>query len=143
MLPSLKTRNAWPSLVEEFFNGDIFPRFFDAETRKSLPAVNIIESKDDYRIELAAPGLHKDDFKINLENNVLTVSSEKEENREKEEDKVMRKEFSYYSFSRSFTLPQTVNADKISASHKDGVLQISIPKREEAKEKPVREIKIS
>jgi HSP20 family protein len=144
MLPSLRTRStAWPSLVEEFFNGDIFPRFFDGDTRYSLPAVNIIEGKDDYRIEVAAPGLNKEDFKINLDNNVLTVSSEREENQQNEENKVMRKEFSYYSFSRSFTLPGTVNAEKIIASHKDGILQISIPKKEEAKQKPAREIKIS
>jgi HSP20 family protein len=144
MLPSLKTRTtAWPSLVEEFFNGDIFPRFFDGDNRHSLPAVNIIEGKDDYKIEVAAPGLNKEDFKINLDNNVLTVSSEKEERDESNENKVMRKEFSYYSFSRSFTLPGTVNAEKIMASHKDGILSIVIPKKEEAKQKPVREIKIS
>lgn len=143
MLPSLRTRTAWPNLVEEFFNGDLFPRFFDNETRQSLPAVNIIEGKDDYRIDVAAPGLNKEDFKINLENNVLTVSSEKEEKQEEKDEKVMRKEFSYYSFSRSFTLPQTVNADKIKAMHKDGILQVIIPKKEEAKEKPSREIRIS
>jgi HSP20 family protein len=142
MLPSLRTRAAWPNLVEEFFNGDLFPRFLDAESKQSLPAVNIIESKDDYRIDVAAPGLNKEDFKVNLENNVLTVSSEKEEKQE-EDGKVMRKEFSYYSFSRSFTLPLTVNAEKIRATHKDGILQVIIPKKEEAKEKPSREIKIS
>jgi len=142
MLPSLRTRTAWPNLVEEFFNGDLFPRFMDAESKQSLPAVNIIESKEDYRIDVAAPGLNKEDFKVNLENNVLTVSSEKEEKQE-EDGKVMRKEFSYYSFSRSFTLPLTVNAEKIRATHKDGILQVIIPKKEEAKEKPSREIKIS
>ena len=143
MLPSLKTSNAWPSLVEEFFNNDVFPRFFESESRRSLPAVNIVESKDDYRIELAAPGLNKEDFKINLDNRVLTVSSEKEEKQESDGDKVMRKEFSYYSFSRSFTLPETVNAEKITANHKDGILHIMIPKRDEAKVKPSRDIKIS
>lgn len=143
MLPSLRTRTAWPSLVEEFFNGDLFPRFMDTENRYTLPAVNIIESKEDYRIEVAAPGLNKEDFKIHLENNVLTVSSEKEEQQEEKDEKVMRKEFSYYSFSRSFTLPQTVNPDKIRASHKDGILQVVIPKKEEAREKPSREIRIS
>ena len=82
MLPSLRTRTAWPNLVEEFLNGNLFPGFMDNETRHTLPAVNIIESKDDYRIEVAAPGLNKEDFKVNLENNVLTVSSEKEEKNE-------------------------------------------------------------
>jgi HSP20 family protein len=143
MLPLLKTRTAWPNLVEEFFNGEILPRFYENETRRSLPAVNIVEGKNDYKIELAAPGLQKEDFRLNLENNVLTVSSEKEEKSESNDEKVMRKEFSYYSFTRSFTLPGTVNADKISASHKDGVLHIMIPKKDEAKEKPSRDIKIS
>ena len=143
MLPSLRTRTAWPSLVEEFFNGELLPKFLDAENRYNLPAVNIIESKDDYRIEVAAPGLNKEDFKINLENNVLTVSSEKEEKQEEKEEKVMRKEFSYYSFSRSFTLPLTVNSEKIRATQKDGILQVVIPKKEEARDKPSREIKIS
>jgi HSP20 family protein len=143
MLPSLRTRNAWPNLVEEFFNGDFFPRLFDSESGYSLPAVNIVEGKEDYRIEVAAPGLQKEDFKINLENNVLTVSSEKEDKQESNEDRVMRREFSYYSFTRSFTLPMTVDAEKIQASHKDGILKIMIPKREEAKQKPARDIKIS
>jgi HSP20 family protein len=143
MFPTLRTRNTWPALVEEFFNGELFPKFFDAETQHSIPAVNIVENKDEYRIDVAAPGLNKEDFKISLENNVLTVSSEKEQKSEEKDEKFMRKEFSYFSFSRSFTLPVTVNAEKIKASQKDGILQIAIPKKEEAKEKPLREIKIS
>jgi HSP20 family protein len=141
MLPSLKTRAIWPNLVEEFFNGE-FPKFFEAETRHSIPAVNISENRDEYRIEVAAPGLSKEDFRINLENNVLTVSSEKEEKRNQEDEQVMRREFSYSVFSRSFTLPQTVNPEKIRAVHKEGVLTINVPKRDEAKT-PSREIKIS
>jgi len=143
MLPSLRTRATWPNLVDEFLNGDIFPLFFDVEPRRNLPAVNITESKEEYRIDVAAPGLNKEDFKVTLENNVLTVSSEKEEKQDESDEKVMRKEFIYCTFSRSFSLPQTVNAEKIRADHKDGILQIVIPKRDEAKEKPSREIKIS
>jgi HSP20 family protein len=143
MLPSLRNRTSLPSLVEEYFNGDFLPRFFDVENYNSVPAVNIVESKDEYRIDVAAPGLNKEDFRINIEKNVLTVSSEKEEKREENDEKIMRKEFSYYSFKRCFSLPETINADKIKAIHKDGILQIVVPKREEAKEKPAREIKIS
>jgi HSP20 family protein len=143
MLPTLRTRTAWPSLVEEFLNGDFFPKMFDSETRYSVPAVNIAENKEEYRIEVAAPGLNKEDFRIKLENNVLTVSSDKEEKKEEQDERIMRKEFSYYSFSRSFTLPMTVNSEKIKASHKDGILMINIPKKDEAREKPSREIKIS
>ena len=82
------------------------------------------ESKDEYRIDVAAPGLNKEDFRINIDKNVLTVSSEKEEKREENDEKIMRKEFSYYSFKRCFSLPETVNGDKIRATHKDGILQI-------------------
>jgi HSP20 family protein len=143
MLPTLRTRTVLPNLVDEFFNGEFFPRFIDYETKYTMPAVNISEGKEDYTIEVAAPGLNKEDFKISLENNMLTVSSEKEEKQENKDEKVMRKEFSYCSFSRSFTLPLTVESDKIKATHKDGILQIVIPKKEEAKVKPLREIKIS
>jgi HSP20 family protein len=135
------TRTSWPSLVEEFFSGDLFPRFMEPVT--SVPAVNITEGKEDFKIEVAAPGLDKEDFRINLENNVLTISSEKEEKNEEKDEKVMRREFSYSSFSRSFTLPNTINPDKIKAAHKDGLLTVIVPKRDEAREKPAREIKIS
>lgn len=143
MLPMLRRKSTFPSLVDEFFGKDMFPGFFDYETMVSTPAVNVIEGKDDYRIEVAAPGLDKDDFKIDLDNNVLTISSEKEMKKEEDEDKFMRREFSYSTFTRSFVLPDAADGEKISAKHKDGVLNISIPKKEEAKEKPARQIKIS
>ena len=144
MLPALRKNSTLPGLIDEFFGRDVFPGFFfDMERRMSTPAVNIIEGKDDYRIEVAAPGLDKKDFKIDLDNNILTISSEKEEKHEEDNDHFMRREFSYASFSRSFTLPESVEADKIGAKHADGVLTVVIPKREEAKQKPARAIKIS
>jgi HSP20 family protein len=108
-----------------------------------MPAVNIIESKDDFRIEVAAPGLDKADFRINIENHVLTISAEKEEKQEAKEEHFMRREFNYSTFSRSFTLPDSMDTEKINAKHKDGVLNVIIPKKEEAKEKPARTINIS
>ena len=143
MLPKLRTRTSWPSLFDEFLNDSLMPRFFNWETGQNLPAVNISEGKDDFKIEVAAPGLGKEDFKINLDNNVLTISSEKEVNNESKEDNVLRKEFSYSSFSRSFTLPDTVAGEKIKANYDGGILNIVVPKKDEAKVKPVREIKIS
>ena len=146
MLPTLRNRTTrvfLPNLVDEFFNNDLFPGFFEPDSKLSLPAVNITEGKEAFKIEVAVPGLNKEDFRINLDNNVLTISSEKEEKNEEKDDKVMRREFNYCSFTRAFTLPSTVNADKIKASHKDGILTISLPKKEEAKEKPAREIKIA
>lgn len=143
MLPMLRKGTAFPGMVDEFFGRDFLSNFFDTQTGISTPSVNIIEGKEDFKIEVAAPGLEKKDFKIDLSNNVLTISSEKEVKNEETDDKYMRREFRYSSFQRSFALPNTVDAEKINASYKDGVLNIQIPKKEEAKEKPARTIKIS
>jgi HSP20 family protein len=143
MLPILRTRTMMPSFVDDFFGKDFLTNFFEPQTGISMPAVNIVEGKEDFRIEVAAPGLEKDDFKINIENNVLSISSEKEEKKEENDEQCMRREFSYSSFRRTFTLPQTVDSEKIKASHKNGILSINIPKREEAKQKPARQIKIN
>ena len=142
MLPILKDRTFFPGIVDELFGRDFLPNLFEFQTGINMPSVNIIEGKEDFRIEVAAPGLEKGDFKINLENNVLTISSEKEEKNEEKEERYMRREFSYTSFRRSFSLPQTVEADKIAANHNNGVLTITIPKREEAKVKPAKQIEI-
>lgn len=143
MLPRLRTRTSWPNLFDEFLNDNLMPGFFNWETGQNMPAVNITEGKNDYRIEVAAPGLKKEDFKISLDNNVLGISSEKEYKNETKDENVLRREFSYSSFSRSFTLPDSVNGDNIKATHKDGILSIVVPKKDEAKVKPVRDIKIS
>lgn len=137
---------AWASLVNDFFNTDLSEwsnRHF-SDTNTTLPAVNIKENKDAYLVEMAAPGMAKNDFKIELDNDLLTISSEKkDENETKEGETFTRREYSYQSFSRSFTLPNTVDAEKISAKYKNGVLHIEIPKKEEAKTKPVKKISIS
>lgn len=141
MLPRLKSFSNLPSLVDEFFGKDLLSDF-DLQTGVTMPSVNIIENSDEFKLEVAAPGLNKEDFNIDLHNNVLTISSEKETKEEKEGDKILRREFSYASFKRSFTLPTSVEAEKIAAKHNDGILVISIPKKEEAKEKPARQIAI-
>ncbi len=143
MLPVFRKGAERPSLADEFFGRDLLSSFFDFETGISVPAVNIVEGKDEYRIEVAAPGLSKKDFQLDLQNNVLVISSEKKMEEEKREEKYMRREFSYSSFRRTFSLPQGADVEKINASHKDGVLAITIPKREESKEKPARNIKIN
>ena len=143
MLPKLRTRTSWPNLIDEFLNDSLMPGFFNWETGQNMPAVNITEGKNDYKIEVAAPGLGKEDFKISLEKDVLRISSEKEVKNESKNEDVLRREFSYSSFSRSFTLPESVNGDKIKATHNDGILSIVIPKRDEARVKPARDIKIS
>lgn len=145
MLPMLRrSRVNVPSLMDEFFGRDLMQNFFEDQTGISMPAVNVVENNDNFRIEVAAPGLEKKDFRIDLENNLLTISSEKEErNESQEEGKYMRREFSYSSFRRSFSLPNTVDAENIKANHKDGILSITLPKKEEAKQKPPKQISIS
>lgn len=106
------------------------------------PAANIIENENDFSIELAVPGMNKEDFNIKLEDDILTISAEQKEMEEKDEKNFTRREFRYDGFSRSFTLPEIVDQEKIKADYKDGVLSLMLPKSKEAKVKG-REIKIS
>ncbi|GAB4294995.1 MAG: Hsp20/alpha crystallin family protein [Marinilabiliales bacterium] len=135
----------YPNILDNFFDDDFFnfrTKNFAAENT-TLPSVNIKEDNDGFELEFAVPGYDKNDFNIELNNNVLTVSSEKKlENETKEGQEFTRREFSYQSFSRSFTLPEIVEADKISAQYEKGILKINIPKKEEAKPKPVKKIDI-
>jgi HSP20 family protein len=105
---------------------------FSGRTLK-VPAVNITENKDDFNVALAVPGMKKEDFNIDVEGNMLTISCEKEEKKEEKDAKYTRMEFNFSSFSRSFTLPEEVNREKIDARYDDGVLKLSLPKKEEAK----------
>jgi HSP20 family protein len=135
----------FPSLWEDFFDRDWFNLPSVTQTGFNVPAVNIKEDEQGFEVQMAAPGMKKDDFKIDLDRNVLTISAEaKSESSDKDkEGKFTRREFNYRSFKRAFTLPETADADKIQASYKDGVLAINIPKKEEAKPKPVKMIEIA
>ncbi|HWY36292.1 MAG TPA: Hsp20/alpha crystallin family protein [Nitrosopumilaceae archaeon] len=137
--------NLFPTLLSDLFDNGRFlnNRWFEKEFDQSLPAVNIKENSKEFAVEFAAPGFKKSDFKINVEENVLTISAEKESEKNEESESYTRKEFSYNSFSRSFTLPQTVIADKIDAKYNDGILKLSIPKKEETKTLPKKEIKVA
>ena len=138
-----KNLNSFPSAVEGFCNNEQPFSWNRNWATISTPAVNIVETKDEFKIEVAAPGLNKDDFKINLENNELTISANKEIKNEEKNESYTRREFGYSSFTRSFTLPETIQGEKISAGHKDGILTIHVPKKEEAKPKPAREIAVA
>jgi HSP20 family protein len=111
----------------------------------SIPAVNIMESDDDFSVLVAAPGKTKEDFNIELDNDVLTISSEAKEVKDNtsEDGKFTRKEFSYNSFKRAFSLPETINNQNISATYEQGVLTITLPKKEESKVQAKRMIEIS
>ena len=132
----------WSSWFDEFFNRDL-PSVFTSNfnTGITLPKVNIREDKDSYFVDMAVPGLKKNDFQIDLDNQELSISAEIDDYQESGEH--LRREFGYSSFKRSFSLPETVNEDKIKAEYRDGILSIHLPKKEEAKQKPARTIKIS
>jgi HSP20 family protein len=108
----------------------------------TVPAANIIEADDHFDIELAAPGKKKSDFTIELDEGVLTISSETETKSTEKEGSFTRKEFGYTSFKRSFNIPETVSADKISANYKEGILTVSLPKKAEALPQPKKLISI-
>lgn len=136
--------NLFPSLMSDFFNSDNFfsNKWLEKEFGQNMPAVNIKEKSNEFIIDFASPGFDKSDFKIEVDNNVLTVSAEKKNEKKEENERFTRKEFSFNSFSRSFTLPQTVNADTIGANYNDGILKLTIPKKEEAKIPAKKEIKV-
>ena len=136
----------FPTFFDDFFNRDLFDWRLSnySNTGTSMPAVNIRETPEAYEVEMAAPGMSKSDFKVELEGNNLTISSEKRsENEEKDGENYSRREFSYQSFNRMFTLPKdVVDSENIKAKYEDGVLKLQIPKKEEAKLKPPRVIEI-
>jgi HSP20 family protein len=138
--------NPLPMLFDDFFSRDLFnwkTNHF-SETNTTIPAVNIKETAESYLVEMAAPGMTKENFKVELDGNVLTISSEKSNSKNEENDeKYSLREFSYESFQRTFTLQKdVVDIDKIEAKYENGVLHLLIPKKEEAKQKPPKFIQI-
>jgi HSP20 family protein len=136
MMPSFS------SLIDPFRGRDL-SEFFGSEFQGTVPAVNVREDKNNFILEVAAPGMSKENFDLKLENNVLTISGKKEESKEQKEEKWNRREFYYSSFQRSFYLPEVVDSEHIEAHYKDGLLMVTVPKKEEAKEKAVKTISIT
>jgi len=144
----LKRNDLFPGfnhLFDDFLTRDLWGSSNNSSTSTTIPAVNIRETNENFEVEMAAPGMTKNDFRIELDGNMLTITSEKNEEREqKEGEKYTRREFSYQSFQRSFQLyKDVVDAEKIQAKYENGVLHLIIPKREEAKQRPPRMIQIS
>ena len=133
------------NLFDDFFGTEMddWRRQNFSASNTTLPKVNILEDDDGFKVEMAAPGMEKSDFNIEVDNNILTISSEKKDEFAGKVLKYSRLEFSYQSFQRSFTLPDEADGNKIQATYKNGILKISIPKKEEAKPKPPRSISIS
>lgn len=132
-----KSTDVMPFVMDDFFrpwnewlgttSGGLWGRV------STIPAANITETKDDYKLFLCVPGMKKSDFNIDIEGNMLTISAEREEKIEEKDENFTRKEYNFSSFSRSFTLPDEVNREKIDATYVDGVLKLFLPKKEEAK----------
>lgn len=143
----VKRNGFWPSTssVDEFLNDNFFNWPNELSRGATLPRVNITETDGDFTVEMAAPGMKREDFQVELDNDTLTISSHRSHSNTTAENNTSytRREFSYESFKRSFHLPNTVEADKIKAKYQDGMLNLVIPKKEEAKRKPARTIKIS
>ena len=137
--------NNYPNLFNNLFENDWFDfanRNY-SKTNTTLPSVNVKESTEDFEVEVAAPGFGKNDFKIEVNRNLLTISSDKQTEKEtKEGQQFTRREFSYQSFCRSFTLPNVADPEKIEARYENGILKVVIPKKEEAKPKPARTVEI-
>mgnify|MGYP003573238337 CR=1 FL=1 len=136
----VKMNRMFPGFSDDFWGRDYYPTRYNSNGFKSVPAVNIAEGENEFTIEVAAPGFNKKDFKIDLDNDKLTIASAKEAKENSE--RYTRREFNFNEFSRTFTLPETVDGEKITAKHRDGILYVSIPKKEEAWVKPAREIAI-
>ena len=146
-----KLSNNWfpstPSIFDKFFDGELMDwnRSNYSSTNSTLPAVNVRENSNEFKIEVVAPGMKKENFHVDYENGRLTISSElKNEREEKQGDKFTRREFSYQSFQRSFTVAENiVEPENIAAKYNNGILHITLPKREEVKPKPAKKIQIS
>ncbi len=147
-----RNRSIMPSVINDFFDsGRLFPSVFDLDTNLldfdggsiAIPSANIVENEKDFKIDIAAPGLERKDFKVELDNGILTISSEKEEEKNEDYKNYKRREFSYNSFSRSFTLPENSVPEKIDAKYESGVLHITLPKKEVTILKPAKQIKVA
>lgn len=134
----------WSNWIDNFFSSDL-PSVFSSNfnTGITLPKVNIRETSDAFWVDMAVPGMKRSDFQIDLDNQLLSISAELKQEKESNEENYTRREFGYSSFKRTFTLPESVDDSKINASYNDGILNIHLPKKEEAKQKPARTIEIS
>lgn len=135
--PGIERNFGFPS----FFN-DAFDKLWADDNLNWMPAVNVTERPDDFKIDLAVPGMEKKDFQIEVEKGILMISGERKEEILNENDKMSRREFHYGSFKRSFNLPDTADSENIEASYKDGILTLRIAKKEDSKQKPKKLIDI-
>ncbi len=135
-------RNYAPAYWDDFFNDRVFNNNNQNQRKNISPAVNIIEADNEFKIEVAIPGLTRNDFNIEVEDDVLTISSVENETKEDKMPTYTRREFNFSSFKRSFQLPETIDQDQIQASHKEGVLSITLVKKEEVVQNAPKQIEV-
>lgn len=148
---TVKKNGGLPSLVSDFFGTSLLDRdFFDLESDLfpsrlgiNVPTANVTETSKEFKLELAAPGLERKDFNVEIENHVLKISAEKEEEKKEKNGEYSRREYSFNSFSRSFSLPENVKEGNIDAKYENGVLKVSIPKEKETQVKPAQKVAVS
>ena len=144
MLARINKRYA-PAYWDDFFNDSFFNGTSPSTCDHTSPAVNVVEEDNSFRIDVAVPGMSRNDFRIDLDNEVLTIASEKKEEKEEKDKKnsrYMRREFNFQSFKRSFQLPDTIDLEQIKASHDAGILTIVLPKKEEVVQKAPKQIEV-
>lgn len=149
---TVKKNGGLPSLFSDFFRNDsLFNRdlfdfdsdLFPARVGVNVPSANITETPKEFNLELAAPGLERKDFNIEIENNMLRISAEKKEEKREEDSEYSRREYSFNSFSRTFTMPDNIKEDNIKAKYENGILKVTIPKLKESSVKPALKIAVS
>ena len=132
------------NFMDDIFNTSLGNEFLsNFNTGITLPAVNILDNPDEFVVEMSVPGMKKSDFDINIENQILAISAENKTEDREETSNFTRREFGYSSFRRTFSLPKTVEVEKISAKYEEGILKVILPKLDEAKKKPAKQIKVS
>lgn len=142
--PSFEQFPSLGNLLSDIWSDEL-PTVFRSNYNEgmTLPKVNIRETDEGYTVEMAVPGFKKDNFNISVENDQLMISAEVEQDNEEKNEEFTRREFGYASFQRTFVLPESVDGEKIKANYADGILNVQLPKKEEAKPKPARTIKVS
>lgn len=141
MIPVIRTYHRVPNIIDELMGIDTHGGRTENYACKCKPAVNVIEHENAFQIDVAAPGFERNELKVTIDKNLLTISSVPDEKKAEGKEKFLKREFASSSFTRSFELPNNVEADKIEASHKNGVLSINIPKKAKV-EIPVQEIEV-
>ncbi|WP_246535371.1 Hsp20/alpha crystallin family protein [Litoribacter ruber] len=144
---SKKNGGFWPKMVQDFFGSENpftwEDKFWNIDQNIEVPSTNVLEDEQNFKLEIAAPGFEKGDFKIDIDEGVLTISAEKEHSSDETNDKYRKKEFSYSSISRSFRLPETVEQERIDAKYDNGILKVNLPKKEPSAPKNTKRIEIS